>query len=154
LWGGSLKAIQAARQLSKANALMTMRTCARRGSDFEIIAAKIEEKRAITEKIFGKGKIQAYNQDHVLLDENKFRHIFDKEKNHYLERLARGRKWQKKALKKITDKVLEANREGLIVFDERNVFEIQVKIKKHIVTVRGAAVNNELRYSTIFIKDG
>ncbi|MBS0622090.1 MAG: hypothetical protein JSR80_03935, partial [Verrucomicrobia bacterium] len=151
LWGGSLKAIQAARQLSKANALMTMRTCARRGSDFEIIAAKITEKQELRNKIFGKCKIQEYNENHVLRKQRKFEHIFDKNSKHQLEKLAAGPEWQKDALDKVTDAVMKADQKGLIVLDEKNIFRIQVKVEGHIVGVRGTIINGELRYGTIFI---
>ncbi len=151
LWGGSIKAVSAARRLHRANALMTMKACAAKAKDFGVISGQIAKANTARATMFeGCRHIKAYNPGHVFSDTSKFKHIFGKSK-HHLEVLAAGPGWEGEVMDKVTRAVLRADRQGVIELDAGRLFSVQVDIGKHVVEVRGAVVKNELRYGTMFV---
>jgi hypothetical protein len=89
------------------------------------------------------GNIKRFNIDRIWGDPNKVRHLFPP--NHNLERLGTP----SQVIDKVTKSLFDADRAGLI--PKSGPFEIVRRIEGHSVTVRGAIVNGELRYGTIFI---
>jgi len=80
----------------------------------------------------------------VFNDPNKVRHIFHPK--HQLDKLGNP----KEALEKITHAVLDKTQTGGIL-PESGSFIITRQIDGYIVEIRGAIINGELRYGTLFI---
>lgn len=137
---GTTKLFKAYRDLKRANNILTL----------ELAAANAENKALLIEEA-GKrlqskaGNIKRFDIKALFNDKNKTRHIFTEE--HNLERLGS----QQTAVMKVTNEVLKADKNGLI--PKAGPFEIKVSIDGHNVIVRGAIVDQELKYGTIFIPD-
>ena len=139
---GSAKCMDAYESLRKANNILTFELMLAEKPNRGLVAKKVAEQLSKRPK---GNNIQAFNEGRVLKDKEKMKHLFaDK---HKLDKLG----GPKEALEKITDAVFHADMQGKI--PQSGAFEIVVAVDGHPVNVRGAIVNGELRYGTIFISE-
>jgi hypothetical protein len=80
----------------------------------------------------------------VFNDPNKIRHIFHPK--HNLDKLGSPHE----AIEKITQAVLDKNQPGGTL-PESGPFTITRQIDGYVVEIRGAVINGELRYGTLFL---
>jgi len=80
----------------------------------------------------------------VFNDPNKVRHIFHPK--HNLDKLGKPNT----AIEKITQAVLDKNQTGGTL-PESGPFTITRQIDGYVVEIRGAVINGELRYGTLFL---
>ena len=139
---GSSKCMDAYQRLRKANNALTFEFMLAEKTNQELVAKKVAEQ--VSKRPKGKN-IQAFNEGRVLKDKEKMKHIFAEK--HKLGKLGEP----KEALEKITDAVFHADVQGKI--PQNGAFDILVKVDGYPVSVRGAIVQGELRYGTIFIQE-
>lgn len=136
--GSSSKFFNAYRNLKKANNILAFELAALNKENKTLLLA--EASRNLELK---KGNIKHFDIKKVLNKERTQVHIFNSE--HNLEKL--GDRFT--VIQKVTQEVFKADKIGLI--PQAGPFEISAIIDGHYTVIRGAVVEGELKYSTIFI---